>query len=168
MAQAGWRIHGVDGDTPVTRISSKASYLAAVVIVVASVGFAAAADFPAGRQVPIKELRERTSALIGREVLLIGVVEVATAITEENFDDWRLWSPCVGSYYVTLKDDTGVLDILVKGNCLLRPPMVNGPWIMKGQKVWMKVMIFVPGLNPFELNPLIRAVAKDFGELSAE
>lgn len=32
----------------------------------------------------------------------------------------------------------------------------------------MKVAIFVPNLNPFELNPLIRAVAKDFGEFPAE
>lgn len=46
--------------------------------------------------------------------------------------------------------------------------MVNGPWIREGQKVWMKVTIFVPNLNPFELNPLIRAVAKDYGELPAE
>lgn len=40
--------------------------------------------------------------------------------------------------------------------------------IVRGEKVWMKVAIFVPNLNPFELNPLIRAVAKDFGEFPAE
>lgn len=142
--------------------------LSALVAVVALAGFSLAADLPVGRQVSIKELRERTSSLIGREVVVMGVAESVAAITEENFDDWRLLSPCVGSYYVRLKDDTGVLDVLVKGNCLLRPSMVNGPWILNGQKVWMKVTIFVPNLNPFELNPLIRAVAKDFGELPAE
>jgi hypothetical protein len=140
----------------------------ALVVVIALASSAAAVDLSVGRQVPIKELRERTSALIGRDVVVTGVVEAATAITEENFDDWRLVSPCVGSYYVRLKDDTGVLDVLVKGNCLLRPSMINGPWIREGRKVWMKVTIFVPSLNPFELNPLIRAVAKDFGELPAE
>jgi len=30
------------------------------------------------------------------------------------------------------------------------------------------VSIFVPGLNPFELNPLVRARAKDFGLVTAE
>lgn len=149
-------------------IGSKAYCLSAVVVVVAVAGSVVAADLPAGRQVPIKELRERTSALIGRDVVIMGMAESVAAITEENFDDWRLLSPCVGSYYVRLKDDTGVLDVLVKGNCLLRPLMVNGPWIREGQKVWMKVTIFVPNLNPYELNPLIRAVAKDFGGLSAE
>lgn len=145
-----------------------ASRLFALAAAVALAGSAVAADTTVGRQVPIKELRERTSSLIGREVVVMGVAESVAAITEENFDDWRLLSPCVGSYGVTLKDDTGVLDVLVKGNCLLRPSLVNGPWILKGQKVWMKVTIFVPNLNPFELNPLIRAVAKDFGELPAE
>lgn len=77
-------------------------------------------------------------------------------------------SPCVGSYVVTLKDETGSVDVLVKGNCLLKPPMVNGPWIVKGEKVWMKVSIFVPSHNPFELNPLVRANAKDFGVLPSE
>lgn len=129
---------------------------------------AAAADLPAGRPVSIKELRERTSFLVGRDVVVVGVTEAVAAITEENFDDWRLMSPCVGSYYVVLKDDTGVLDVLVKGNCLLRPSMVNGPWILKGQKVWMKVTIFVPDLNPFALNPLVRAIAKDFGAVLPE
>lgn len=142
--------------------------LFALVAVVPLAGFAVATDLPVGRQVPIKELRARTSFLIGRDVVVMGVTESVAAITEENFDDWRLLSPCPGSYYVTLKDDTGVLDVLVKGSCLLRPSMVNGPWILKGWKVWMKVTIFVPNLNPFELNPLIRAVAKDFGELPAE
>jgi hypothetical protein len=127
-----------------------------------------AADLPVGRQVPIKELRERTSSLVGRDVAVAGVVEVVAPITEANFDDWRLMSPCAGSYYVTLKDETGMLDVLVKGNCLHRPPLVNDPWIVKGEKVWMKVAIFVPNLNPFERNPLVRAIVKDFGVLSAE
>lgn len=127
-----------------------------------------AADLSAGRQVPIKELRERASLLVGRDVILVGLVEKVESITEGNFDDWRLMSPCVGSYYVTLNDDTGSVDVLVKGNCLLKPSMVNGPRIMKSEKVWMKVSIFVPGLNPFELNPLVRAIAKDFGVWSAE
>ena len=138
------------------------------VVVLALAGSGLAADLPADRHVPIKELRERTSSLVGRDVMVVGTVEAVVAITEENFDDWRLMSPCVGSYYVRLKDDSGILDALVKGNCLLRPPMVNGPWIEKGQKVWMKVTIFVPNLNPFELNPLIRAIAKDFGIVAAE
>lgn len=138
----------------------------AVAFLLADVGDAA--DVPGGRQVPIKELRERTSSLVGRDVVVAGLVEVVAPITEENFDDWRLMSPCAGSYYVTLKDETGTLDVLVKGNCLHRPPLVNGPWVAKGEKVWMKVSIFVPGLNPFELNPLVRAIVKDFGVLSAE
>lgn len=138
----------------------------AVVFLLADVG--GAADVPGGRQVPIKELRERTSLLVGRDVMLVGLVEEVESITEGNFDDWRLMSPCVGSYYVTLNDDTGSVDVLVKGNCLLKPSMVNGPRIVKGEKVWMKVSIFVPGLNPFELNPLVRAIAKDFGVWSAE
>jgi hypothetical protein len=87
---------------------------------------------------------------------------------EDNFDGWRLMSPCVGSCYVTLKDDTASVDVLVRGNCLLKPPTVNGPRIVKGEKVWMKVTIFVPNLNPFELNPLVHAIAKDFGALSPE
>lgn len=127
-----------------------------------------AADLPAGRPVPIKELRERTSSLVGRDVVVAGLVEVVAPITEANFDDWRLMSPCAGSYYVTLNDDTGSVDILVKGNCLLKPSLVNGPRIVEDEKVWMKVSIFVPGLNPFELNPLVRAIAKDFGVWSAE
>lgn len=126
------------------------------------------ADLPVGKPVPIKELRERTSSLVGRDVVVAGVVEVVAPIAEANFDDWRLMSPCAGSYYVTFKDETGMLDVLVKGNCLRRPPLVNGPWIVKGEKVWMKVAIFVPNLNPFELNPLVRAIVKDFGVLSAE
>ncbi|MCS6291905.1 MAG: hypothetical protein H8J66_02440 [Nitrospira sp.] len=136
------------------------------VFLLADVG--GATDLPVGRPVPIKELRERTSSLIGRDVVVAGLVEVAAPITEANFDDWRLMSPCAGSYYVTLKDETGMLGVLVKGNCLRRPPLVNGPWIAKGEKVWMKVSIFVPNLNPFELNPLVRAIVKDFGVLSAE
>ena len=60
------------------------------------------------------------------------------------------------------------LDEVVKGNGLRRPPLVNGRWIAKGEKVWMKVSIFAPNLNPFELNPLVRAIAKDFGVLSAK
>lgn len=151
--------------TSIHRIFASGS---ALVVVIALASSAVAADLPVGRQVPIKELRERTSSLVGRDVVVVGMVEAVVAITEENFDDWRLMSPCVGSYYVTIKDDTGILDVLVKGNCLLRAPMVNGPWILKGRKVWMRVAIFVPNLNPFELNPLIRAVAKDFGELPAE
>lgn len=127
-----------------------------------------AADLPAGRPVPIKELRERTSSLVGRDVVVAGLVEVVAPITEANVDDWRLMSPCAGSYYVTLNDDTGSVDILVKGNCLLKPSLVNGPRIVEDEKVWMKVSIFVPGLNPFELNPLVRAIAKDFGVWSAE
>jgi len=127
-----------------------------------------AADLLAGRQVPIKELRERTSSLVGRDIVVAGVVEVVGPITEANFDDWRLMSLCAGSYYVTLKDETGMLDVLVKGNCLRRPPLVNGQWIAKGEKVWMNVSIIVPNLNPFELNPLVRAIVKDFGVLSAE
>lgn len=130
---------------------------------------AASADDLAERQLPIKELYERTSSLVGRDVMVVGVAEAVEAITEENFDDWRLMSPCVGSYYVTLKDDTGVLDVLVRGNCILRhAPMVNASWILKGQRVWMKVTIFVPDLNPFALNPLVRARAKDFGPVTPE
>lgn len=140
-----------------------------VMVVVSTLsGSVAAADLPAGRQLPIKELRERTSALIGRDLILSGVVEAVEPITEENFDDWRLVSPCIGSYFVTLKDDTGFVDVLVRGNCLLKPPMVNGLWIVKGEKVWVKVTIFVPNLNPFALNPLVRAIAKDFGVLPSE
>lgn len=127
-----------------------------------------AADLPVGRPVPIKELRERTSSLVGRDVAVAGVVEVVAPITEANFDDWRLMSPCAGSYFVTLKDETGILDVLVKGNCLRRPPLVNAPWIAKGEKVWMNVSIFVPNLNSFELNPPVRAIVKDFGVLPAE
>ena len=138
----------------------------AVAFLLADIG--GAADLPAGRQVPIRELRERTSSLVGRDVVVAGVVEAVGPITEANFDDWRLMSPCAGSYYVTLKDETGMLDVLVKGNCLRRPPLGNGSWIAKGEKVWMNVSIFVPNLNPFELNPLVRAIVKDFGVLSAE
>jgi hypothetical protein len=138
----------------------------ALAFLLADVG--GAADLSVGRQVPIKELRERTSSLVGRDVVVAGVVDVVAPITEANFDDWRLMSPCAGSYYVTLNDDTGSVDVLVKGNCLLKPSMVNGPRIVEGEKVWMKVSIFVPGLNPFELNPMVRAIAKDFGMWSAE
>lgn len=138
----------------------------AVVFVLADVG--GAADLPAGRPVPIKELRERTSSLVGRDLILLGIAGAVESITEDNFDDWRLMSPCIGSYYVTLNDDTGSVDVLVKGNCLLKSSMVNGPRIVEGEKVWMKVSIFVPGLNPFELNSVVRAIAKDFGAWSAE
>lgn len=142
--------------------------IGSMAVAVALFGSAAAADLSAGRQVPIRELRERTSTLIGRDLILSGVAEAVEPINEGNFDDWRLMSPCVGSYYVTLKDDTGSVDVLVKGNCFLKPPMVNGPRIGKGEKVWMKVSIFVLNLNPFELNPLVRAIAKDFGVLPSE
>ncbi len=144
------------------------AWTGALVVAIAVSGSVAAADPPAGRHLPIKELRERTSALIGRDLILSGVAEAVEPIDEGNFEEWRLMSPCVGSYVVTLKDETGSVDVLVKGNCLLKPPMVNGPWIVKGAKVWMKVSIFVPNLNPFELNPLVRAIAKDFGVLSSE
>lgn len=40
-----------------------------------------------GSQVPITELRERTSSLVGRDVVIVGVVEVVVAITKENCDD---------------------------------------------------------------------------------
>lgn len=140
---------------------------AIVAVIALSCSGVAAEPFP-GRQVSIKELRERTSSLVGRDVVVVGVAEAVESITTENFDDWRLVTPCVGSYYVTLKDETGVLDVLMKGNCLLKPPLVNGPWIMKGEKIWMKVTIFVPDLNSLALNPFVRAVAKDYGILSAE
>jgi hypothetical protein len=139
-----------------------------VILLVALAGSVFAAEFSAGRQVPIKELRERTSSFIGRDVMIAGVVDVVESITTDNFDDWRLVTPCVGSYYITLNDETGVLDVLVKGNCLLRGQAITGPRIAKGERVWMKATIFVPGLNPSALNPLIRAVAKDFGPLLSE
>ena len=134
--------------------------LRAMVVVVLLAGSAVATEFSARSQVPIKELRERTSSFVGRDVV--------ESITTDNFDDWRLVMPCVGSYYVTLKDETGVLDVLVKGNCVLRGQAITGPRIVKGGSVWMKVTIFVPGLNPSAFNPLIRAVAKDFGPLAPE
>lgn len=140
----------------------------AMIMVVALAGSAVATEFSAGRQVLLKELRERTSSFIGRDVVIAGVVDVVESITTDNFDDWRLVTPCVGSYYVTLKDETGVLDVLVKGNCLLRGQAITGPRIVKGERVWMKVTIFVPGLNPSAFNPLIRAVAKEFGPLTPE
>jgi hypothetical protein len=142
--------------------------VAAMVVVVVLVGSAVATEFSAGRQVPIKELRERTSSFVGRDVVIAGVADAVESITPENFDDWRLVTPCVGSYYVTLKDKTGVLDVLVKGNCVLRAQAITGPRIVKGESVWMKVTIFLPGLNPSALNPLIRAVGKDFGPLPSE
>ena len=145
--------------------------VAAVVVVILLVtlaGSVVAAEFSAGRQVPIKELRERTSSFVGRDVMIAGVVDVVEPITTDNFEDWRLVTPCVGSYYITLNDETGVLDVLVKGNCLLRGQAMTGPRIAKGERVWMKATIFVPGLNPSALNPLIRAVAKDFGTLPSE
>ena len=137
-------------------------------MVVVLVGSAVATEFSAGRQVAIKELRERTSSFVGRDVVIAGVADAVESITTENFDDWRLVTPCVGSYYISLKDETGVLDVLIKGNCLLRGQAITGPRISKGERVWMKVTIFVPGLNPSAFNPLIRAVAKDFGPLPSE
>ena len=140
----------------------------AMVVVIALAGSAVATELSVGRQVPIHELRERTSSFVGRDVVIAGDVDVVESITTDNFDDWRLVTPCVGSYYVTLKDKTGILDVLVKGNCLLRSQAITGPRITKGEKVWMKVTIFLPALNPSALNPLIRAVAKDFGPLPSE
>jgi hypothetical protein len=131
-----------------------------MIMVIAMAGSAVATEFSAGRQVPIKELHERTSSFVGRDVV--------ESITTDNFDDWRLVTPCVGSYYVTLKDETGVLDVLVKGNCLLRSQAITGPRIVKGERVRMRVTIFLPGLNPSALNPLIRAVAKDFWPAPSE
>jgi len=64
-------------------------------------GSVVAAEFSAGRQVPIKELRERTRSFVGCDVLIAGVVDVVEPITRDNFDDWRLVTPCVGSYYIT-------------------------------------------------------------------
>ena len=139
-----------------------------VAAIVMLVGSAVAAEFSAGRLVPIKELRERTSSFIGRDVVIAGIADAVESITTDNFDDWRLVTPCVGSYYIALKDETGILDVLVKGNCLLRGQAMTGPRIVKGERVWMKVTIFVPGLNPSAFNPLIRAVAKDFGFLPSE
>ena len=140
----------------------------AMVVVIALAGSAVATELSVGRQVPIQELRERTSSFVGRDVVIAGDVDVVESITTDNFDDWRLVTPCVGSYYVTLKDKTGILDVLVKGNCLLRSQAITGPRITKGEKVWMKVTIFLPALNSSALNPLIRAVAKDFGPLPSE
>ena len=140
----------------------------AMVMVVLLAGSAVATELSAGRQVSVQELRERTSSFVGRDVVIAGVVDVVESITTDNFDDWRLVTPCVGSYYVTLKDKTGVLDVLVKGNCVLRAQAITGPRIVKGESVWIKVTIFLPGLNPSALNPLIRAVAKDFGPLPSE
>ena len=140
----------------------------AMVVVIALAGSAVATELSVGRQVPIQELRERTSSFVGRDVVIAGDVDVVESITTDNFDDWRLVTPCVGSYYVTLKDKTGILDVLVKGNCLLRSQAITGPRITKGEKVWMKVTIFLPALSPSALNPLIRAVAKDFGPLPSE
>ena len=139
-----------------------------MIMVIALAGSAVATELSAGRQVSVQELRERTSSFVGRDVVIAGVVDVVESITTDNFDDWRLVTPCVGSYYVTLKDKTGVLDVLVKGNCVLRAQAITGPRIVKGESVWMKVTIFLPGLNPSALNPLIRAVAKDFGPLPSE
>jgi hypothetical protein len=139
-----------------------------MIMVIAMAGSAVATEFSAGRQVPIKELRERTSSFVGRDVVIVGVADVVESITTDSFDDWRLVTPCVGSYYVTLKDETGALDVLVKGNCLLRPQAVTGPRIVKGERVRMRVTIFLPGLNPSALNPLIRAVAKDFWPAPSE
>ena len=142
--------------------------LRAMVVVVLLADSAVATEFSAGSQVHIKELRERTSSFVGRDVVIAGVADAVESITQENFDDWRLVTPCVGSSYVMLKDKTGVLDVLVKGNCMLRSQAITGPRIVKGESVWMKVTIFLPGLNPSALNPLIRAVAKDFGPLPSE
>ena len=142
--------------------------MVAVIVFVALAGSAVATEISAGRQIAIQELRERTSSFVGRDVVIAGVVDVVESITTDNFDDWRLVTPCVGSYYVTLKDKTGILDVLVKGNCLLRSQAITGPRMTKGEKVWMKVTIFLPALNPSALNPLIRAVAKDFGLLPSE
>jgi hypothetical protein len=60
------------------------------------------------------------------------------------------------------------LDEVVKGNGLRRPPLVNGRWIAKGEKVWMNVSIIVPNLNPFALHPPVRAIVKDIGVLPAD
>lgn len=109
-----------------SRISIAALGLAVVILAAAFGGSVAAADPPAGRQVPIKELRDRTSSLIGRDLILVGLVQAVESITEDNFDDWRLKSPCVGSYYITLVDDTGSVDVLVKGKCLLNIHGRNG------------------------------------------
>ena len=76
-------------------------HVLAVVFLLADVG--AAADLPAGRQVPIRELRERTSSLVGRDVVVAGVVETVDPITEANFDDWRLLSPVPGATTLRLK-----------------------------------------------------------------
>ncbi len=142
--------------------------LRAMAVVIVLAGSAVAEELSTGRLAPVQELRERTSSFVGRDVVIAGVVDGVESITTENFEDWRLVTPCVGSYYVALKDKTGILDVLVKGNCLLKGQAVTGPRIVAGEKVWMKVTIFVPGLNPSALNPLIRAVAKDFGPLPSE
>ena len=142
--------------------------LRAMVMVIVLAGSAVATEFSAGRQISIKELHERTSSFVARDVVIVGVADVVESITTDNFEDWRLVMACVGSYYVTLKDETGVLDVLVKGNCTLRAQAITGPRIVKGERVRMRVTIFLPGLNPSALNPLIRAVAKDFWPLPSE
>lgn len=142
--------------------------VSASVVALARAGSGLPADNCVGRQMPIKELRERTSSLVGRDVVIVGMVETVVAITEKNFDDWRLMSPCVGSYYLTLKDETDVLDVLVKGRCVYEnkreyraSDCKRGEGVDEGGDL-------CPNLNPFERNPFIRAVAKDFGELPAE
>lgn len=64
--------------------------LSASGVVLALGGSGLAADLPAGKRVPIKELHERTSSLVARDVVVVGTVEAVVAITEDNFDDWRL------------------------------------------------------------------------------
>lgn len=154
-------------DAMLTWTKGVVSVISALAAMCMVADIAGAIELPAGRPIPIKELRERTSALVGRDVV-VGTADAVEPITETNFDDWKLVSPCVGSYYVTLTDETSSIDVLVKGPCLLKIQGINGPWILKGEKVWMNVSIFVPGLNPFELNPLVRAIAKDFGAWTAE
>ncbi|ALA57680.1 exported protein of unknown function [Nitrospira moscoviensis] len=138
--------------------------MAAVITCAGAVG----AELPVGKQVPIQELRERASSLVGRDVVIAGVVETVEPVTEENFESWKLAAPCVGSYFVTMKDHSGSIDVLVRGNCINQLQARHGPRLEKGQTVWIKVRMFVPDLNIFALNPLVRAVAQDFGPLAPE
>jgi hypothetical protein len=126
-----------------------------------------AAEFP-GRQLPIKELRERTSSLVGRDVVIAGTAERIVPITTDNFDEWKMVGPCVGSYIATVKDDTGSIDVLVHGNCVSKLKARHEARIEQGQTIWIKVRMFVPDLNMFALNPTVRAVAQDFGPLASE
>lgn len=54
--------------------------MAVSVMVPALAGSGLAADLPAGRPVPIKELHERTSSLVARDVVVVGMVEAVVAI----------------------------------------------------------------------------------------